>query len=156
MSESRKRDRPEVHGLEPHEGDARDSVEDATAGMEDATTQNNMNLPQMTRDEVVTRNLRGAKLIAIDNIVYDVNNFMATHPGGAVPFLRHIDSGCFPDATKSFYVVHPDGPYLLNRFSDVVKPVGQVVDPIESRWFVLVPILLIIMSDTSVRAENYL
>jgi len=85
-------------------------------------------LPQLTRDQVVTRNLRGAKLIAIDNVVYDVSAFLDIHPGDALPFRRHIDSGIFPDATKAFYVIHPDGPELLAKYAHVVKPVGEVID----------------------------
>ena len=86
------------------------------------------NLPQLTRDEVVTKNVRGAKLISIENTIYDVSSFLSVHPGDALPFLRFIESGTFPDATNAFYGIHPDGASLLTKYAHFVKPVGEVVD----------------------------
>ena len=55
-------------------------------------------LPKMTRDDVEIQAQDGSLLIIIDDLVYDVSSYAATHPGGAKVLATYSGK----DATSSF------------------------------------------------------
>eukprot|EP00494_Astrolonche_serrata_P013419 UN13539 len=55
-----------------------------------------------THEEVNKHNKEGDAWIIVNNLVFDITNFMKLHPGGMQPLLEYMGK----DATEIFYSLH--------------------------------------------------
>ncbi|XP_059052297.1 cytochrome b5-like [Achroia grisella] len=80
---------------------------------------------QFTRKEIEGRNHREDAAFVIDNVVYDVTQFLREHPGGAEALLDNAGA----DATRSFSDVghSHDARALMQKYA-----VGELVE--SDRW----------------------
>ncbi|KAJ3251420.1 hypothetical protein HDU77_005928 [Chytriomyces hyalinus] len=74
----------------------------------------------VTYKQLAEHNNSGSCWIAVGDTVYDVTQFIHTHPGGAKIILKEAGK----DATSAFEAVH--SVELLPRFDETVKPVGTL------------------------------
>lgn len=85
---------------------------------------------KFTRAEIEARNHKGDAVIIIDNVVYDVTQFLDDHPGGAEVLIDNAGrdaSQCFNDVGHT-----EDAREYRKRFA-----IGEVVDA--ERWEVVKP-----------------